>query len=108
MALEMMKSIHQAEAEAEEIINQAGEETRELMRKADEIIAEMTLDFTQQGQLDAKQKDSLAEKEAFAAIELSKAENEKVCMDIKKNGEKNLDQATNLIMERIVNSLGHH
>ena len=108
MALEIMKSIHQAEAEAEEIIKHAGEEARELMRKADDKIAALTLDFTEQGQLDARQKDSLAEKEAETAIELSTAKNENVCKDIRKLGEKNLDQATNLVVERIVNSLGNH
>lgn len=108
MALEMMKSIHQAETEAEEIIKHAGEEARELMRKADEKIAALTLDFTEQGQLDARQKDSLAEKEAETAIESSEAENENICKEIRKTGEQNLDQATNLVVERIVNSLGNH
>ena len=108
MALDMMKSIHQVEAQAEEIIRQAGEEARELMRKADETIAAMMLDFQEQGQLDAKQKDSLAEKEAIEANESSRAENEKICNELRKTGEKNLDQATNLVVERIVNSLGHH
>jgi len=108
LALEVMESIVRVEKEAEEILRQASEEARGWVQKAEEEMANLVLQYAEKGLLDARQKDSLAEKEAQLEIEASTKENAKACEAIRQAGAEKMDQATRLIVERIVDSFGYH
>lgn len=107
MALEIIKSIHEVEKESEEIYKSSLEEAREISKLTEKEIMDLILKMQEEAQLDARQKLSLAEKEAKEEIEILMKKNDEDCDKIKALGSNNLDQATSLIMERIVNSLGN-
>lgn len=107
VALEVMQSIHQAEAQADRILEEAAEQARLSMKGADEEIARMEESYAEQAVQDARQKMSLAEQEAAEAVEASGKKNEEACERIRRTGEEHLDQAVERIVERIVSSVGH-
>lgn len=108
MSMDYIKTIREAEGQAEEIRKQALQRSRDLVRQAQEE----TDDLGQKtvSQIHELMRDGLAqaESETQAEIEGLMVKNAEECEGIKGRAQDNLDRAVAFIMGRIVKSHGNH
>jgi len=108
LALEILKTIQQVEAEGEDLYKQSLEAARELVKETDREVEQMAVKMQQEAQKDAEAKFALAEKEAETEIQTIMQANEAECDRIRGKAKSNMDEAAGMIVERIVKSLGNH
>ncbi len=102
----MIKDIKSTEQIAEDKIKEAQVKAKDIINKAEDegekIIKDAIDKTTKEGKVLVMQAAELAQKEADSRIENSKQENEK----LKAAAKDKIDEAVNMVMERIVNIYG--
>ena len=102
MAIALLKEIASVENLADQIEAQALQNAKDIVASARKEAANAAQKADEQAELDAKDAIKAEEEKAHLKTKEMQAETEVQCKKIKKNAEKNLNAAVDIIFERVV------
>ena len=107
MSIEMIKAIRETEAEAEKIKKKATLDARQILSEANEQAYVLQDREIEKAEQQVKKMMDEAEQEASQEIAKIKSDNQKECNLLKKEANKNIEKAVEIIMGRIVKAHGN-
>ncbi len=107
MTAEFIKEIKDTERAADEKIRAAHQEAKDLILHAEEEAAKIIKSAEDQELLKSKQHLDAAEKEAYLETDVKRKQNSELCQDIRRKAAEKMEDAVNLVMERIVKMNGN-
>lgn len=107
MSIDLIRSIKNTEAEAEQLKKQALEDAREILSEASNQSYKMMEQAIEDAQAESKEIIKKAEELAKSDINKLYDEVEEECNTIREHGRKKLDKAIDIIIGRIVKTHGN-
>ncbi|MHB1392668.1 MAG: hypothetical protein ACYCYE_06245 [Clostridia bacterium] len=107
MTTEIIKEIKETERTAEENLKAAHQEAKDLLLHAEEEAARVIKAAEDQELLKSKQQLEAAEKEAYQEADSKREQNNGKCQELKRKAAEKMEDAVNLVMERIVRINGN-
>lgn len=107
MTTEIIKEIKDAERAVEEKLKAAHQEAKDLLLHAEEEAAKIIKTAEDNEILKSKQQLEVAEKEAYQEADSKKKQNDEKCQELKCKAAEKMEDAVNLVMERIVRINGN-
>lgn len=102
MSVDILRSIRETEAEAEQIVKQSIIDARQIVAKAEASSTHLLEQAEKAAHEDTKIKISMAEKQAQSQIDKIMEKSLQECKYIKEQARLNVDDAVKLIMRRII------
>jgi len=107
LTTEIIKEIKETERAAEEKLKAAHQEAKDLLLRAEEEAARIIKAAEDQAILEGRRQLEAAEKEANNEADIKRDQNSKVCQELKSKAAEKMEEAVNLVMERIVKMNGN-
>jgi V/A-type H+-transporting ATPase subunit G/H len=107
LTTEIIKEIKEAERAVEEKIKAAHQEAKDLLLRAEEEAETIIKAAEDKELLKGKKALEAAEKEAYQEANDKKNQNDVKCQEMKQKAAEKMEEAVNLVMERIVNINGN-
>ena len=107
MTVELLNNVLDAEKQADDMVKQALLDAKEIQRKAEKEARQLIDTAVAKEQAAAKETIARGEEEANAQVEKQRAENERICAEIRAKAQSNIDKAVDAVMERIVSMNGN-
>jgi V/A-type H+-transporting ATPase subunit G/H len=107
LTTEIIKEIKDTERAVEEKLKAAHQEAKDLLVRAEEDAAKIIKTAEDQELLKSKQQLEAAEKEANLEAGSKKRQNDEKCQELKRKAAEKMEDAVNLVMERIVKMNGN-
>lgn len=107
MTTEIIKEIKETERAAEEKLKAAHQEAKDLILQAEEEAARIIKAAEDQELLKSKQQLEAAEKEAYQEADKKRKQNNDKCLELRQKAAAKMEDAVNLVMERIVKMNGN-
>jgi V/A-type H+-transporting ATPase subunit G/H len=107
LTTEIIKGIKDTEHAAEEKLKAANQEARDLILRAEEDAAKVIKTAEDKEFLKSKQQLEAAEKEAYQEADNKRRQNNEKCQKLKRKAAEKMEDAVNLVMERIVKMNGN-
>lgn len=107
MTTDIIKEIKEAERTAEEKIKAAQQEAKDLLLSAEEEAEKIIKAAEDQELLKSKKKLEAAEKEAQKEADNKRKQNDEICQELKRKAAEKMEDAVNLVVERIVKMNGN-
>jgi V/A-type H+/Na+-transporting ATPase subunit G/H len=107
LTTEIIKEIKETERAAEEKLKTAQQEAKDLLLRAEEEAARVIKAAEDQELLKGRQQLEAAEKEAYQEADSRKMQNNEKCQELKRKAAEKMEDAVNLVMERIVRINGN-
>lgn len=107
MTAEIIKEIKQAELAAEERIKAAQQEAKEIVAKAEAEAVRIIREAEEAALLKGRKQLEEAEKEANMEADSKRKKNDELCRELRNKAAAKMEDAVNLVMERIVKINGN-
>jgi len=107
LTAEIIKEIKDTEHAAEEKLKTAQQEAKDLLLGAEEAAAKIIKAAEDQELIKGRKQLEAAEKEASKEADSKRKQNDGMCQELKRKAVEKMDDAVNLVMERIVKINGN-
>ena len=107
MTTEIIKEIKETERVADEKIKAAQQEAKDILLSAESEAEKVIKAAEDQELLKSKQKLEAAEKEAYQEADSKRKQNNEICQELKRKAAEKMEDAVNLVVERIVRMNGN-
>jgi len=107
LTAEIIKEIKDTEHAAEEKLKAAQQEAKDLLLRAEEEAAKIIKAAEDEELIKGRKQLEAAEKEASKEADSKRKQNDETCKELKRKAAEKMDDAVNLVMERIVKINGN-
>ncbi len=107
MTTDIIKGIKETENAADEKIKAAQQQAKDILTCAEQEAAHIIKAAEDQEIQESRKKLEAAEKEASLEAENKRKQNDEICKALKGKAEEKMEEAVNMVMERIVNMNGN-
>lgn len=107
MTTDIIKEIKETENAAEERIKAAHQKSKDIIMCAEQEAEHIIKAAEDQAIFESRKKLEYAEKEANLEAESKRKQNDEMCKELKQKAEKKMEEAVNIVMERIVSMNGN-
>lgn len=108
MSMDMIRGIRETEEQADNILKQAHQKAREILRKAEGDGALIVSEAIRKAREEGFKMMAKAEDEAKREIKRLEAQNEQECAAVREVSKRNMDKAVAFVLGRIVKADGHN
>jgi len=107
LTTEIIKEIKETERAAEEKLKAAQQEAKETVLNAEKEASRIIKTAEDQGLLESRKQLEAAEKEAYLEADSKRKQNNEICRELTRKAAEKMEDAVNLVVERIVRINGN-